>query len=106
MDRAWFGFVRMLVFLGSGIVVLRRAWKARHAGNGKIAVADELLLLGSGVLVALVLIGGIFWFGTKDHEAGSATHYLGILLLLALAAALTYSSNRILRKKGKGAPRD
>lgn len=104
MDRAWFGFARMLVFLGSGILVLRRAWKARRGGNGKFAVADELLLLGSGALVALALIGGIFWFGTKDHEAGSVTHYLGILLLLALAVALTHPSNRILRRSVRGHP--
>ncbi len=100
------GLARMAVFPGWGLWVLRRGWKARRARHDKSAVADELLLLRAGLLVTLLLLEVIFWSGAKRYENGSIVEYLGILLLIAFAAALTYGSDWVLRRKRKRPGRD
>jgi drug/metabolite transporter (DMT)-like permease len=101
MDGAWFGFVRLLFFVGFGIAVLVKGWKSRKARHDRSSGEDYLLLLGSGLVLALSFFAIIYLSLSKGSGGGTAERYLGFVLLLLLAAGLTYGSNRIVRHKGK-----
>ena len=66
MNRGWLGLGRVVLILGAGIAVAIRNRKARHARGDVSTVKDELLLLGSGLLLALILMGGIFWVELRE----------------------------------------
>jgi len=101
MDRAWFGFAKILFFLGFGIAVLVKGWRSRRARHDRSAGEDYLLLLGSGLVLTLILVVIIYWSVSKGSDGGPTERYLVFVFLLLLAAGLTYGSNRILRHKGK-----
>jgi peptidoglycan/LPS O-acetylase OafA/YrhL len=102
MDRAWFGFAKIIFFLGFGIAVLVKGWKSRKARHDRSAGEDYLLLLGSGLVLTLILVVIIYWSVSSGSDGGPTERYLVIAFLLLLAAGLTYGSNRILRQKRKG----
>jgi hypothetical protein len=102
MDSAWFGFARLLFFVGFGIAALVKGWRMRRARHDRSAGEDYLLLLGSGLVLTLVLMVIIYWSVSKGSDGGPTERYLVIAFLLLLAAGLTYGSNRILRQKRKG----
>jgi hypothetical protein len=106
MDRAWFGFARLLFFVGFGIAVLVRGWKGRRARRDRSTGEDYLLLLGSGLFLTLAFLAIIYWSVSRGFDGGPAQRFLVFAFLLLLAAGLTYSSNRILRHGRKGKRRD
>ncbi len=101
MSRAWVGFARMLLFVGFGIAVLAQGWKRRHARREKSVSQDYLLLIGSAIVLATILIATLFWT-VSNRVDERPWKYLFIGLLLTIGAGLTYVSNRVLRSKGKG----
>jgi len=101
MDRFWFGFARLLFFVGFGIAVLVKGWKSRKARHDRSAGVDYLLLLGSGLVLTLLGVI-IYWSVSTGSDGRPAERYLVITFLILLGGGLTYGSNRILRHKGKG----
>jgi hypothetical protein len=60
---------------------------------------DWILLVTSAVLLIGAMMAAFFWWGSRVPARGSVGEYGLIFLLLALAACLTWFSNRILRIK-------
>jgi hypothetical protein len=96
MNRGWLGLGRVVLILGAGIAVAIRNRKARHARGDVSTVKDELLLLGSGLLLALILMAGIFWVELREDPV---ERIAVVFVFLLSAAGLTYGSNRILQRK-------
>ncbi len=76
MDRFWFGFARLLFFVGFGIAVLVKGWKTRKARHDRSAGEDYLLLLCSGLVLTLVLAVIIYWSVSTGSDGGPAERYL------------------------------
>jgi len=104
MDRAWVGFARMLLFLGLGIAVLVKGWRLRRTSHEKSVGEDYLLLVVSGLVVAVVLVATVYWTTRGGSKYGPVYEGAVLVFLLILAAVLAYGSNRLLRHKKGNSP--
>jgi hypothetical protein len=99
--KAFLGLLSLVFIIGNGLAILRRQRRSGEVQDYGHPIKDNLLLLGSAIVLAAIMFAAIWWMGSKAPELRSAAGQLFVVVVLAVAAGITYIANYFVRS-GRG----
>jgi hypothetical protein len=96
--KAFVGFLVIVIIIGNGVILTRRRRRSGQVQSYGHPTKDNLLLLGSGIVVAAVMSGMLWWMGPRAPRLRSPSGQLLVLVFLMIAAGISYLANRFLRR--------
>jgi hypothetical protein len=100
--KAFVAFLVIVIVIGSEVVLAKRRRRTGVVPSYGHPIKDSLLLLASGILVAVAVGTAIEWTRTQPRHPVFAAYAMRITVLV-LAATLTWLSNSFLGR-GKREP--
>jgi hypothetical protein len=95
--KAFAGFLVVVIIIGNGVILTKRRRRSGQVQSYGHPTKDNLLLLGSAIVVATVMSGVLWWMGPRAPRLRSTSGQLLALVFLMVAAGISYAANRFLR---------
>ena len=71
--NAFLGFLWLVVIIGNGLAVVRQRRRSGEVRDRAHPIKDNLLLLGSAIVLASAMFAAIWWMGSKAPNLGSTS---------------------------------
>jgi cytochrome c biogenesis factor len=97
--KALGGFVTVAVFLGNALVLVRRRRRSGEVRDYGHPIKDEILLLGSAILVVIAMCIVLWWLGPRAPSLRTLSGQVLILIFLLFAAGVSYVANMLGRSR-------
>jgi hypothetical protein len=93
--KVLFGLLWLIVVIGNGLAMSRRQRRSGEVHSDGHPMKDNLLLLGSAIVLAATMSAVIWWMGPHAPRLKSPAGQVLVLIFLVVAAGITYLANHL-----------